>query len=43
MSLLSQKEIAGYLSIVDKVPEKERVKIRKLLELDSVERCKEAY
>ena len=43
MSLLSQKEIAGYLSIVDKVPEKERVKIRKLLELDSVERCKESY
>ena len=43
MSLLSQAEIAGYLSIVDRVPEKERVKVRRLLEMDRVERCRESY
>ncbi len=32
MSLLSNREIAGYLGVVDRVPEKERVKIRQLLE-----------
>ena len=40
MSLLSQAEIAGYLSVVDRVPEKERVKVRRLLEMDRVERCR---
>ena len=43
MSLLSQAEIAGYLSVVDRVPEKERVKVRRLLEMDRVERCRESY
>ena len=33
MSLLSQEEIKGYLSIVDKVPEKEMLKIKQLLEI----------
>jgi len=43
MSLLTKKEIAGYLSIVDKVPETERNKIFALMEMDRVERCRESY
>ena len=43
MSLLTKKEIAGYLSIVDKVPEAERNKIFALMEMDRVERCRESY
>lgn len=43
MSLLSQKELAGYLEIVDKVPEKERGKIRQLLEFDRVQRCQDSF
>jgi predicted phage terminase large subunit-like protein len=43
MSLLTKKEIAGYLSIVDKVPENERNKIFALMEMDRVERCRESY
>lgn len=43
MSLLSQEEIKGYLSIVDKVPEKEMLKIKQLLEFDRVERCRESF
>ena len=43
MSLLSQREIADYLSVVDKVPEKQREKIRQLLEMDRVQRCQESF
>jgi predicted phage terminase large subunit-like protein len=43
MTLLTKKEIAGYLSIVDKVPENERNKIFALMEMDRVERCRESY
>ena len=43
MSLLSQREIADYLSVVDKVPEKQRKKIRQLLEMDRVQRCQESF
>ena len=43
MSLLTQKEMGMYLSIVDKVPEAERKKILKLLEMDRVERCKDSF
>ena len=43
MSLLTKKEIAGYLSVVDKVPEAERNKIFALMEMDRVERCRESY
>ena len=43
MSLLSNREIAGYLGVVDRVPEKERVKIRQLLEFDRIQRCQESF
>jgi len=43
MTLLTAKEIAGYLSIVDKVPDTERAKINTLLEMDRVEKCKESF
>lgn len=43
MSLLSQTELAGYLRVVDKVPEKERLKIKQLLEFDRVQRCQESF
>ena len=43
MSLLTKKEIAGYLAVVDKVPEAERNKIFALMEMDRVERCRESY
>jgi hypothetical protein len=43
MSLLSQKEISAYLSIVDKVSPKERLKISQLLEHDRVQRCQESF
>jgi len=43
MTLLTKKEISGYLSIVDKVPEAERNKIFALMEMDRVERCRESY
>ena len=43
MSLLSQSELQGYLSVVDRVPEVERKKIQKLLELDRVQRCREDF
>lgn len=43
MSLLTQTEVAEYLSVVDKVPAVQRKKILQLLELDRVERCKESY
>ena len=43
MTLLTQKEVKDYLSIVDKVPAAERMKITALLEMDRVERCKESF
>lgn len=43
MGLLSQQEVAGYLAVVDRVPEGERVKIRQLLEFDRVQRCQESF
>ena len=43
MTLLTAKEIAGYLSIVDKVPDTERAKINTLLEMDRVEKCRESF
>jgi predicted phage terminase large subunit-like protein len=43
MTLLTKKEIADYLSLVDKVDEERQDKIRKLLEYDRVERCKESF
>jgi len=43
MTLLTAKEIAGYLSIVDKVPDTERAKINMLLEMDRVEKCRESF
>jgi predicted phage terminase large subunit-like protein len=41
--MLSQKDLAKYLAVVDKVPEKERLKIRQLLEFDRVERCRDSF
>ena len=43
MTLLTKKEIADYMAVVDKLPEAERNKVFSLLELDRVERCKESY
>jgi predicted phage terminase large subunit-like protein len=43
MTLLTKKEIADYLSVVDKLPEVERNKVFSLLELDRVERCKDSF
>ena len=43
MTLLTKKELADYLSMVDKVPDAERKKITALLEMDRVERCKESF
>ena len=43
MTLLTKSEIGEYLSIVDTLPEAERNKVYRLLELDRVERCRESY
>ena len=43
MTLLTAKELAGYLSIVDKVPDTERAKINTLLEMNRVEKCRESF
>ena len=43
MTLLTKKEIADYLSVVDKLPEVERNKVFSLLELDRVERCRDSF
>ena len=43
MSLLTRKEIEGYLKLVDTAPVAERVKVKKLLEFDRVERCRESF
>ena len=41
MTLLTKKEIADYVAIVDKIPEAERNKVFSLLEMDRIERCKD--
>jgi len=43
MSLLTRKEVDGYIQMVDRVPDAERKKIFALLEMDRVERCRESY
>ena len=43
MSLLTRKEIEGYMEMADTAPPAERAKVQKLLEFDRVERCKESY
>ena len=43
MTLLTKKEIEGYLAVVDKVPEAQRNKILVLLEMDRVARCRESF
>ena len=43
MSLLTRKEIEGYLKFADTAPPAERAKVQKLLEFDRVERCRESY
>jgi predicted phage terminase large subunit-like protein len=43
MTLLTKKEIADYVAIVDKIPEAERNKVFSLLEMDRIERCKESF
>jgi predicted phage terminase large subunit-like protein len=43
MTLLTKKELADYLSMVDKSPDAERKKITALLEMDRVERCKDSF
>jgi len=43
VTLLTRTEIGEYLSIVDTLPEAERNKVYRLLELDRVERCRENY
>jgi len=41
--VLNEKELAGLLKAVDRVPEKERNKIYALLEMDRVQRCKDSF
>ena len=43
MSLLTRKEIEGYLKFADTAPPAERAKVKRLLEFDRVERCRESY
>lgn len=43
MSLLTKHEIATYLKAMDRMPVAEQNKVRQLLELDRVERCKESF
>ena len=43
MSLLTRKEIEGYLKFADTAPPAERAKVKLLLEMDRVERCKESF
>ena len=43
MSLLTKHEIGSYLKVLDKLPLAEQNKIRQLLELDRVERCRESF
>jgi predicted phage terminase large subunit-like protein len=43
MTLLSRQEITSYLQIVDRVSEGDRKKIKALLEMDRVQRCRESF
>ena len=43
MSLLTRKEIEGYMELADTAPPAERAKVKLLLEMDRVERCKESF
>jgi len=43
MTLLSRQELTSYLQIVDKVSEGDRKKIKALLEMDRVQRCRESF
>jgi predicted phage terminase large subunit-like protein len=43
MSLLTKNEINSYLKAMDRLPVAEQNKVRQLLELDRVERCKESF
>ena len=43
MSLLTRKEIEGYMEMADTAPPAERAKVKLLLEMDRVERCKESF
>ena len=43
MSLLTKKEISGYLAVVDTLPSDQRNKVYQLLEMDRVERCQNDF
>ena len=43
MSMLTKEEMNGYMSIIDKVPAKEREKIMSLIEMDRVSRCQDSF
>ena len=43
MSLLTKNEIGSYLKAMDRMPIAEQNKVRQLLELDRVERCRESF
>jgi predicted phage terminase large subunit-like protein len=43
MSLLTKNEIGSYLKAMDRMPVAEQNKVRQLLELDRVERCRESF
>lgn len=43
MSLLTRKEIESYLQMADTAQPAERAKVKLLLEMDRVERCKESF
>ena len=43
MSLLTKTEIGSYLKAMDRLPVAEQNKVRQLLELDRVERCRESF
>jgi predicted phage terminase large subunit-like protein len=43
VSLLTKKEISGYLAVVDTLPSDQRNKVYQLLEMDRVERCQNDF
>jgi predicted phage terminase large subunit-like protein len=43
VSLLTKKEISGYLAVVDTLPSAQRNKVYQLLEMDRVERCQNDF
>jgi predicted phage terminase large subunit-like protein len=43
VSLLTKKEISGYLTVVDTLPSDQRNKVYQLLEMDRVERCQNDF